>query len=319
MQFEHTFRRDLLILMNRIGREPFAFARFADGERAVMERTEIQSADGWSVDPEPNEFEAALWESLRYEDPGYHLGLGCPCCDHHTWQMLMSNTRTPMERVTFSNLFVNSNFEPFHEILDTRELLAHSRLVACKGQGNFSVPVNLVNYPGAIAYIDGVVQTMLEASSDLIFVAAGPASSIIIHRYWKWMRENLPNRSPSTVIDIGSALDLAIHATSFDQAAGATRGYHSPDSLSRSKVCLWPKQQDTRRWMDGGTGFVQTGVCAGVVESSENQDVRQPAAANVDSPLPGQDIRSRALGPPARSPGEPAENPFDFGPRRRGF
>ena len=234
MQFTHDFRRDLGVLMRQIDlKEPFAFARLSDGEAAIINMRPVPTADGWTVPASPTAFTSALLDSLDYNAQGYHLGISCPCCYKPIHERLMGRKKIPDDRCTFSTLFVNGNFERFHELAEGVSLFDpnKSALVCPRGRGKLAVPLNLVNHPNAMPFINVLVDCLLELPPGPILVAAGPASSIIIHLYW------MRSKNRQTIIDIGSVLDMNIH----EQGGGAvaTRGYHSPDNPNRRKICQW--------------------------------------------------------------------------------
>jgi hypothetical protein len=95
---------------------------------------------------------------------------------------------------------------------------------------HYDIPSNLVNHPEALPIIDALVDR-LKDETKTILVAAGPASNIIIHRYWT----SCPAEKRRVICDIGSALDPWLHNQ-------FTRGYHNPKHPNRKKVCVWTKQ-----------------------------------------------------------------------------
>jgi hypothetical protein len=128
--------------------------------------------------------------------------------------------------VTFSNVFVNGNYEDFLQRVQYQHQRTNLTTIGCMPQNPFRVPRNLVNMPGNMEFIDGLVQCLIEdVGACPLFVAAGPASSIIIHRYWMRAKRR------RTILDIGSALDLT--------CGRATRGYHNYDHPNRTKMCRW--------------------------------------------------------------------------------
>lgn len=253
MQFSHNFAADLASI-DWFSGQPFALVRFADGERSILERRQIPTADGWRLPSES--FRLALDKALTYPDGQletgcYHVGISCPCCDaeSHRWYL----DKLPAKqhsRLTFSNLFANANWETFLE----RCRNSPPRSVGWVGPYPVDalpkflypvawVPRNLVNDPLWEQKIDRICDKMVHESSDgPLFVSAGPAAKIIIHRYWSRSRAHISEYSDDaayprdfdhrhTVIDIGSALDPYIHG-------GPRRGYQTQKSEER-KVCVW--------------------------------------------------------------------------------
>ena len=222
MNFTQDFRGDFNQMLH--APEPFALVRFGDGERMILEKLPGPTADGWTVDC-PDEFRMALWDALECDLPEYYLGLCCECCDADAHRFLVGNVRAPRERLTFSNIFVNANYDEAFSNLYA--LSKESAVVCCHDKAVFRVPANAVNEPWDI---DGLVDRLCSVKTPIL-VAAGPAANIIIHRYWKRMYAD-PGRQ--TIVDIGSVLDPVL----FNRA---TRGYHFEDHANRSKVCVWEK------------------------------------------------------------------------------
>lgn len=220
MIFSHDHAADLETLAFD-SPDPWALVRFADGERAILEGREIQTADGWTTPGSNHPFTDALWDSLCDDVDGYHVGLSCPCCDAESHQWYMELAGVPPSRRTYSNIWANAN--------TTR---ATERLTALvrSGLGIVVHPNrNLVNAPinETLAYAD-TLSAMSLASDQVLLIAAGPATNIIIHRYWR----DTPPEKRRTIVDIGSALDPFLRRQ-------ITRGYHHPDHPNRSKVCRW--------------------------------------------------------------------------------
>lgn len=206
----------------------FALARFADGERAVIEMSGLdvdRPAERWTThDPEVARI---LMDALHYDSPGYHVGISCPCCDRDSHEWYMANVNQDASHVTFSNIFVNSNYPRAKQIPE---------ILASKG----TMPVILGSYEGASIRVpndclsrlkDGFhidLVDRLRGSDRPILVACGPSSEAIIHEYWRSVRE-------AAIIDIGSLLDPLFHGF-------PTRGYHTPGSPTHQRVCsLVPK------------------------------------------------------------------------------
>ncbi|MDE2101139.1 MAG: hypothetical protein KGL39_28080 [Patescibacteria group bacterium] len=239
MQFTHSFADDLKAI-DWFSRQPFALVRFADGERSILERREIPTADGWRLPSES--FRLALQAALTYPDGMgqtgcYHVGISCPCCDAeaHRWYL---DKFAPKEhsRLTFSNLFANANWEGFLE----RCRKSPPRSVGWVGPYPVDalpkflypvawVPRNLVNEPRWSDKVNRIVDKMLhEAAHGPILVSAGPAAKIIVHRFWEQFQYDCDR---PCVIDIGSALDPYIH--------GAPRRGYQTQKPEERKVCVW--------------------------------------------------------------------------------
>ena len=114
MRFTQDFRRDFDQFDFR--GPPFAFVRFADGERAVCTGRPIQGADGWNYSGGSSPFRDALFAALRYTDPDYYIGVSDGCCDPEAKAWYLREIALPLSRVTFSNIFVNGNYSRFRQL-----------------------------------------------------------------------------------------------------------------------------------------------------------------------------------------------------------
>jgi len=198
--------------------EPFAFARFGDGERAICEGRFVQAQDGWSYSGEQSQFAADLNAALRFNAPNYCLGISDACCDAASKEWYLRQITLPLEQLTFANIFVNWNYRRF------RQLDLNGMAIVSSGHGDFRVPDDLVcgNFD-----IDALV-TQLLAVDRPILVAAGPASCIIVHKYW--LRADPARRQ--TIVDVGSAIDEMTKGRK-------TRQYQIPGTRTAELICTW--------------------------------------------------------------------------------
>lgn len=238
MKFTHDFQSDLSTLLSELdsGR-PFAFTKFADGERLLLDhvshnlRKPFEEWDSGAETPFVSRLRSALTDCLS----GYYIGISCPCCsdasgyrhDVPDYEFYRQAVTMPMDRVTFCNIFVNANYGAWEQRLirqfnDSGAILISSSAISSEA---FRIPKNAVNTNWGI---DDLIQRICDIPDgpEPIFVAAGPSGCILIHEVW---RSGPRNR---TIVDVGSTLDPMIH--------GAwTRGYHDPNHPNRKKICQW--------------------------------------------------------------------------------
>jgi hypothetical protein len=196
----------------------FAFVRFGDGERAICMGSAVTAQDGWKYTGGTSAFRDALLAALRYADPDYYIGISDGCCDADAKAWYLREVTLPMSQVTFSNIFVNGNYGRFIQ-LD----LANAAVVASEG-GDYWVPDDVVNERFEI---DHLVERLLGVKRPIL-VSAGPASCVIIHRYWQ--RATLAQRQ--VIVDVGSAID--------ERTKGRkTRQYQMPGTRTADLVCTW--------------------------------------------------------------------------------
>lgn len=201
--------------------EPFAFSRFHDGEYAICQGVDYDAKSGWSVSG-ATWLQHPLLEALtEAELEDYYIGISPPCDHSEAASWYRSQVKVPKSRLTFATLFQHANFKKLPQLL---RRFPEPVLVSCQN-GDIKVPANGVKKGWDI---DGAVRQLLRVEGRPIFVAAGPCSNVIIHRYWQ--RQEKSKRV--TIIDIGSALDQDIHGK-------RTRPYHDPQSPTLRHKCDW--------------------------------------------------------------------------------
>ncbi|MBI3462403.1 MAG: hypothetical protein HY000_04995, partial [Planctomycetes bacterium] len=198
--------------------QPFAFLRFGDGERAICEGRPIQAQDGWAFDGMPNQFAIDLNAALRFNDPGYYIGISDSCCDRPSHEWYLKQITVPLGQVTFANIFVNWNHRRF------RQLELKGTVLVSNGGGDFWVPDNLVR--GQFD-LDSLVEQLLAVDRPIL-LAAGPASCVIAHKYWT--RADPGRRR--TIVDVGSAIDETVKGRK-------TRQYQVPGTRTAELICTW--------------------------------------------------------------------------------
>jgi 2-polyprenyl-3-methyl-5-hydroxy-6-metoxy-1,4-benzoquinol methylase len=195
---------------------PFAFTRFADGERALCMGQPINGCDGWTFPGGDSRLADQLNEALRFAAPDYYLGISDSCCDRAARDWYLQQIRVPLDQITFANIFVNWNYRRFRQ-LDLRRTV----LVASQG-GDFTVPADILATPFDL---DALVDRLLTVDRPIL-VSAGPAAEIIIHKYWQRAVRK------QTIVDVGSAVD--------ERCKGyRTRPYQQPGTRTGELICRW--------------------------------------------------------------------------------
>jgi hypothetical protein len=227
--FTHSFAQDLEIIKNKIiNKEPFAFARYADFELAVILNRQITSCDNISVSQQDKDFGEELFQTLFHKENNYFYGISCPCCDIPTYQFYEKILRSSWDRVTFSNLFVNSNWTSAVDFLTNYQ----NKIFICNENSKldvpfFKVPSNvLVSYRTERENLKKYYESIAEAHNEVLFcISAGPLAEIII----SWMYNKNNNNQ---YIDVGSSLDLLIHKN-------PTRSYHFSGHTYNQRTCVF--------------------------------------------------------------------------------
>jgi hypothetical protein len=229
-KFEEMLRR----------RERFALVRYGDGELPILQGRPIRYAEFQYTPGEPSDEECRerLLASMRYRDPGYHVGVSCPDCigpENHAW--IRQTSGQDAEHLTWSTLFVNSNYASFRERF--LPIFRHYQVVLiCKDAAtlrDLPFPVMRDFRVGNNAWKadHGRVQEIQDAiqrerwEGCLFLVCAGPFAKILVHRLYQAFPQN-------TYLDIGSTLDPDL----FGSVAGKTRGYLRGNG-DLAETCVW--------------------------------------------------------------------------------
>lgn len=208
--------------------ENFALLRFADGEATLLKGEPMNALDGWKSPAGMTNLGWELRKSLRIKDPRVFYGISCPCCDSANY--LFYSQQIQNHNITFSNLFVNSNYQRFKRDflqLERDAILITNVRGRDKTYGKLNVKKHFFIEDNFTDFWDQVESTVMpiliehtrDEKNTLFVVSAGPLSEVIIAQLFK----HNPN---NCYIDFGSAIDFITHER-------ATRGYHldkNPDS-----------------------------------------------------------------------------------------
>jgi hypothetical protein len=114
-----SFRVDLIEMESRLTRrQPFAFSRVGDGELAILngERRSRAEFRFNPVDRGDLFLRDRLLESFRYRSESYYVGISCPrCVGEERFQWAKRMCIQPEARLTWTTLFVNSNYRYFSQ------------------------------------------------------------------------------------------------------------------------------------------------------------------------------------------------------------
>lgn len=238
---ERDFRKELDFFLEKIKRkEPFAFARYADGEAMIMNSvginggTQALDVDKWSFNPQNQVFSKDLITTLFHTEKNYFYAIACPCCNFPVSEFYRKNLKCSEEEMTWSNLWINSNYESFIDFVKTLDRKVNL-LINYEGEDKefpfeidtfFSIPDDCVNWYEKNR--EWILQKMKEISKEdgqIFFVSAGPLSEILIHE----MYMNNPNNQ---YIDTGSSLDIFVKGR-------ITRPYQGEGSNFKKQKCNW--------------------------------------------------------------------------------
>lgn len=234
------FSEDIKIFKDRIeDRENFTFSKYADGEWAVMENTSVNNKEFWfeqnSIADEHKRNK--LIESFQYQHENYYVGISCPCCQGiDVFNKMKSFSMQKDEKLTWANLWVNSNYQYFVEkvipIFRRRNVI-----LFCNRYGDIE---NLPFRPKLVigvennawehnwSYIDLTKRliTEHEIENHIFLFCCGPFGNILAYELTKHNDQN-------TYLDIGSTLNPWL------RSAGFERDYYIANSFFSKLTCKW--------------------------------------------------------------------------------
>ena len=227
-----TFNEDLQKILTLLQKNiNFSFSKYADGEYAILRNEYIRNCDNWVFNPETDKkyFDELMW-SFTFNDPGYYVGISCPCCvpdEHVKW---MRETITVDDNhLTWANLFVNNNYIDFKNLF-IPEFGKHDIILVANESATISnLPFKIEEHikVSGTAWKDNfnLINDLTERgyNNKLFLFAAGPLGNMLSARMWKQNKNN-------TYLDIGSTLNPWLTTTN--------RGYlRGADTIN--KVCIW--------------------------------------------------------------------------------
>ena len=239
-----TFENDLYFFLNKIkANQPFSLSRWGDGELMILDNTFIDirsKGDGeFRYDPNLTEYvgvRSKLINSYHYYDNEYYIGVACKCCvGDEKHQYMKNKSRQSEDKLTWANIFVNSNYKKFIDLYIPEFSNHKINLVVNKNAKINGLPfsVNKAWYVGADAWLNdyNIVSDISKyiidnnVKDEIFLFAAGPLANILTYELWSFVSKN------NTYIDIGSVLDPYLKLK-------LTRGYQL-GAQTLNKICIW--------------------------------------------------------------------------------
>lgn len=217
-----NFKDDFNHLVDRIfiKKLPTYFARYADGELALMMGKEIPShsqaslQDKWTAPSTKTLLGKDLGKSLKNTNPNKVYAISCACCDPYAKKIYLDNLQiagVKLQNVTYSNLWINGNYENFKKTIET--IIDEKVVLLANKEGmNKQFPFELHEYfsieDNCVEFWESNKEQFLQTLRDnfkkynntLFLISAGPMSEVIIEEL---IKINDTNR----YVDVGSALD----------------------------------------------------------------------------------------------------------------
>lgn len=231
-----SFKSDLMYISSLLKKRiPFCITRFGDGEYMVMEGKKIflsNSKKEFDFSGESH-LQSTLINSFKHKQNNYFVGIPCPCCQpKEICNRMKKLSEQSEEKLTWANIFVNSNYNVFKSIIVP---LFNKYTTTFVGQGNINnlkIKIDNSHLIGPNAWVnnvdvyDKIRKQILDNNSnkELFLFAAGPFANILCYKLYKEFPEN-------TFLNIGSVFNV-------DLGHGPNRGYLK-GSENLNKVCKW--------------------------------------------------------------------------------
>ena len=230
--FSHDFHDDLA-QFDLFDPQPFAFARFGDGELGIVNGDALKNCDGWFSGKTPADVRRALRDAATCDATGWHVGIPCPCCDPDGRDFWTNIVGVPEERRTFANIFVNANWPLVMQRARDEKWFERCVLVGPFAQAQVKIPGNWTNRPDALNLARAIADNLITGDKPIL-VCAGPMAKILIHLYWTSV---LPWRR-HTIVDCGSIFDPCL-------LGKRNRGYQWRNHTNSYKICQWTQRRTT--------------------------------------------------------------------------
>lgn len=218
-----------------LSRNPFAFAKAADGELAAIKNISLNNGEFSNGAYVPQELRDQLLNSLCYKDENYFLGVICPCCcnrDGRSEDMILLSQQ-PFSQLTYANLFVNANYEIYKETFLKSYQDWDIHLIAHQSSKIENLPFKVEKfYPiERNAWVNNysLIRDLQEQnlSNKLFLFCCGPFGNLLTHQLFSVNKNN-------TYLDIGSTLNPWL------QSEGFKRDYYlDGNSKFKNRKCVW--------------------------------------------------------------------------------
>lgn len=238
-----NFQDDIVILKEAIeSGEHITFSKFCDGEWAVLENRHIDNGE-FSYDPnnENDKYKREkLLEAFQYNDDRYFIGIACAYIFGIEMHRNMVNlARIPQERLTWADIWVNSNYQYF---VDNIIPLFSSRpvLLFCNENGDinnlpfrpymvFPVKENAWEHNWKHIEIAKTVMEKNHVKDSIALFCCGPFGNILAHELTMYHPEN-------TYLDIGSTLNPYLKSEKFQ------RDYYTQSNNFHKVIGRWDNE-----------------------------------------------------------------------------
>lgn len=201
-------------------RKNFAFTRYADGEvmlmqgNAVGEMTQASKIDKWSAPLGLTKVGEELLKTLNHTEDNYYYAISSVTDKLSDYNFLKNNIKQTEDKLTFVNLWINSNYQ---KTIEQYNLLKRPVHLICNYKAkkeNFPFTIaSITPFPNDCVkfweengeyFINELLETYKDKTDELFFISCGPVSEIIIDKLYTANPNN-------TYIDVGSSIDEFVH------------------------------------------------------------------------------------------------------------
>lgn len=259
-----TFNSHFELLKDKLIKgENFAFTRFSDGELFVLQNKRLELNDNHYIigdrvgsgryneeeqkkfDPQTHTINRQmLIDSLQHQQENYYKGISCRCCvTQEDFDFQLNIAGGDSEYLTWSNLFINGNYEKYIEnilpIFKKKKII----MVVNKSAQLSNLGLNIVKdfrvgtncFINDVSIIEEIKNYINEKNiqDHLILVSAASLSNLIIHNLFK----EIPN---NTYLDIGSTLNPIMKMEGWKGSRVYLREYWMKQGRNYlNKECIW--------------------------------------------------------------------------------
>ena len=231
IEFTRNFRLDLERLFAAVSvGPPIAFARFADGEAALLRGEHYRAkSDKWETyGHKVPDLVDGMKNALACELPGWHVGI--TAMSHHPidHDYFMNEVAVDLDKISFAELFIFGNWERFRTLIEPLDYCVVGCGADTMGKRGYDIPPDATADPAFD--IEPVVGWMLQQTRPIL-LAAGPVAKWLAFEYW-WTTHHLCEYQRNSVIDVGSALSPMLRGRK-------TRHYHDQEHEDAKVIPVW--------------------------------------------------------------------------------
>ena len=229
-----SFKGDLNYIKKLLSEKtPFSISRFGDGEMMILNNKKIDLLwkGEFNFDGQDH-LRRDLLDSFTHNQENYFIGVACPCCvGKDKSDSMKKQTGLEDSKLTWANIFVNSNYQAFRNEITPLFDNYNVTLVAKGNTDKLPFKIDHRYNVGANAWINNAdvydkldKQLSTSTEHELVLICAGPFANILCKKLF----EKYPHH---TIIDLGSVFNVEL-------GIGADRGYLRGAS-TLSKTCIW--------------------------------------------------------------------------------